>query len=498
MLLMKNITKEFSGVKALDNVTLKAEEGRVLGLLGINGAGKSTLMNILGGVFPPTKGEIYLNDKQLKVSSPMDAYHKGIAFIHQEPQFFLSLTVAENIFISDLYTGKCPLFTDKKKMMDKAEECLKILNAQIKPQQLLEDIAIGQRQVIEIVRALVSGANVVIFDEPTSSLSLNEKENLFKTIGRLKNEGKIIIYISHFLDEIMEICDDYLVLRDGQQVGSGLIKDTSKRELSNEIIGQELEVLEKADAITEEREIELKAENIWNGRLLDNVGFELKKGEILGLWGLMGSGRTELIRAMLGLDKDSGADVSINKEGKLSKISNGELLETVGYVTEGRHFDGVFMSMPIWENITSASTGKYVKNKLGFMDNKREHEKAKEMIKLLSIKTPSDEAHISTLSGGNQQKVIFAKWMAKNSDIYILDEPTRGVDVGAKFGIHELIRQLASEGKSVLLITSEVDEMTALANRVLVLRNGRFQAELEGDDISTTNLMRISLEGVNN
>lgn len=496
MLTMSNISKRFQGVQALDNVTMVAKEGRVLGLVGINGAGKSTLMNILGGVFKQDSGKIILNDKELSFQSPIDAYNEGIAFIHQEPQFFLSLTVAENIFISDLYMSKCPIFTDKKKMMQEASKYLAILGTDIKPQQLLEDVAIGQRQVIEIVRALVAGANVIIFDEPTSSLSLNEKENLFKTIRRLKEEGKIIIYISHFLDEIIDICDDFLVLRDGKMVKSGFIKDTDKKGISNMIIGQELERLQKESVDTTTKETLLQVENVYHSNLLKGVSFELKKGEVLGIWGLMGSGRTELIRAILGLDRVPAGKSYINSGGTMKEIKKEALLRSVGYVTEGRHFDGLFLSMPVWKNITSANMDAYSSNGIKFMDDQKERNKAQDLIKLLNIKVPNPNVKVSNLSGGNQQKVIFAKWMDKGADIFILDEPTRGVDVGAKLGIHKIIRDLAAQGKAVLLVTSEVDEMADLADRVLILRNGNIVSELSGSNINNANLMHLALEGV--
>jgi ABC-type sugar transport system ATPase subunit len=495
MLKMSNITKEFPGVKALDNVCLYAEEGRVLGLIGINGAGKSTLMNVLGGVYKPDGGTIELDGKEMIFHSPSDAYNAGIAFIHQEPQYFLSLTVAENIFISDLYM-KNKVFTDKKKMMEEAEKYLSIIASNIRPDQLLENVAIGQRQVIEIVRALTAGANVIIFDEPTSSLGRQEKENLFKTINKLKAEGKIIIYISHYLDEIMEICDDYIVLRDGKLVNQGLISETDKSGLSNMIIGQKLEHLKKKSIDTRDRETVLTVEDIHYGNLLHGVGFELKKGEVLGIWGLMGSGRTEMIRAMLGLDRVPGGKAYINENGNKLPIKKNELLRKVGYITEGRHFDGLFLSKPVWKNVTSANLDAYTSKIFHMLNIKKEYEDTKKYIDLLQIKVPNAGVKMATLSGGNQQKAVFAKWICKGADIFILDEPTRGVDVGAKLGIHKIIRELASQGKSVILITSEADEMVDLADRVLILRGGKIISEQTGADINQKNLMMIALQGV--
>ena len=309
MLIMKNISKKYQGVQALNNVSLTAKEGRILALVGINGAGKSTLMNVLGGVIKPDEGEILLNDEKLEFNMPKEAQNKGIAFIHQEPLFFSSLTVAENIFISDLRMAKIPIFTNKKHMLQETSKYIKLLGANISPNKLMEDVAIGDRQVIEISRAFVQGAKIIIFDEPTSSLSLNEKDHLFNTIRKLKDEGHIIIYISHFLDEIIELCDDYLVLRDGKMVGTGMVSDIDKNKLVHLIIGQELEKLKKDNNIQQEKKAILKVENIKYGNLLKDVGFELQKGEVLGIWGLMGSGRTELLRAMFGLERVDGGRI---------------------------------------------------------------------------------------------------------------------------------------------------------------------------------------------
>ena len=495
MLEMKNITKSFPGVKALDDVSITAKEGRVLALLGINGAGKSTLMNILGGVFKPTAGTMLLDGKELSFSNPKESMESGIAFIHQEPQFFTSLTVAENIFISNLRTSSVPVFIDRRKMDQETKKYLKYLGADIPPRTLIEDVAMGQRQVVEIVRALVFGASVIIFDEPTSSLSLNEKNNLFKTIRNLRDEGKTIIYITHFLDEVQEVCDDYVVLRDGKFVGEGEVKNVTQDQLVEQIIGQKLQKLEKEDIETQDLETLLHVENINYGNLVENVTFDLKKGEVLGLWGLMGSGRTETVRAMFGLEKTEGGKIALNLDGKMTPIKKKNLLKYCGYVTEGRHQDGLFLSMPVWENITATDMGKYTNTALKFMKKNEEIATAEEYVKLLEIKVPDSKVLASQLSGGNQQKVVFAKWMNKHPKVFVMDEPTRGVDVGAKLGIHKIIRQLAADGMGVLLITSEADEMSELADRVLVLRNGNIIEEVIGSDINSANLMNLSLEG---
>jgi ABC-type sugar transport system ATPase subunit len=498
VLKMDNISKRFPGVQALDNVSLVAKEGRVLALVGINGAGKSTLMNILGGVYKPDEGEMFIDDIPLVLSSPKEAKERGIAFIHQEPLFFSSLTVAENIFISDLYMSKIPVFINKGRMLKETLKYIKLLGADIPPNKLMGDVTIGERQVIEIARAFAQGAKVLIFDEPTSSLSLNEKENLFNTIRKLRNEGHIIIYISHFLGEIIELCDDYLVLRDGKVVGTGLVCDIDKNRLINLIIGQELERLKKGEVARQEEEIILKVENMQYGNLLKDISFELQKGEVLGIWGLMGSGRTELLRAMFGLERVKGGKVYIRKNEVLKRIKKSDLLKACGYVTEGRHTDGLFLSMPVWKNVTAANLGKYTSTALKLMNEKQEVKETTEYIDILSIKVPNSKVRASQLSGGNQQKVVFAKFMNKRPGIFVMDEPTRGVDVGAKLAIHKIIRQLAKEGVGVLLITSETDEMVGLADRVLILRDGVITNELIGSDINNVSLMHLALEGEKN
>lgn len=496
MLQMLHIEKQFPGVRALDDVTLEAHSGEVLALIGINGAGKSTLMNVLGGVIRCDAGQILLDGQEHSFSSPKEAEKAGISFIHQEPVFFYSMTVAENIFLSHLYKSRIlPCFTDTRRAIQESSKLLKMLGAAINPRSKMEDISIGERQIVEIARALAAGSSIVIFDEPTSSLSLNEKQNLFRIIRTLREEGKTIIYISHFLDEVKQICDRYLVMRDGQVSGSGMVKDVEQSDLAEMIIGQKLEKISREKSTVEKGETILKVEHIRSGKLLQDVCFELHKGEILGLWGLMGSGRTETIRAMFGLDRVDGGEVSFTaKDGSLQPVRKKDLLKKCGYVTESRHTDGVFLPMPVWKNITATALTKY-SNGGSFMNTAAEQQTANKFIQLLSIRVPDCFTPVEQLSGGNQQKVIFAKWLNKELDVLVLDEPTRGIDIGAKLEIYELIRDLAAQGKAVLLITSEIDEMVDLANRVIVLRDGRIVAEETDEGIESTNLMHLALEG---
>lgn len=497
MLEMNHITKQFPGVLALDDVTLKAESGKVLALIGINGAGKSTLMNILGGILKQDEGDILIDGKSITLNSPKDAEKNGIAFIHQEPLFFASMSVAQNVFIGNLFQGAVSVLTDNAKAEKEAKKYLELLGANdINPHSAMEDITIGARQMVEIARALAMGANIIIFDEPTSSLSLHEKNKLFKVINRLKNEGKIIIYISHFLDEITVLCDDYLVLRDGVRSGAGVVEGLQKADLVTMIIGQKPAAAEKKAAVHWSDEVILKVNQIISGNLLRGVSFELRKGEILGIWGLMGSGRTELVRAMLGLDRADAGEIFFKEEGgTLTKIRKNTLLKKIGYVTESRHYDGLFLNMDITNNCTAAKLDSYCSKRLKFLNVNKEAEETRELIRKLNIKVPDEKTRASQLSGGNQQKVVFAKWLNKGAPVLVLDEPTRGVDVGSKMEIYKTIKKIAADGTSVLLISSEVDEMVDLSDRVIVLQGGRIIESVEGSDINNSNLMELALGG---
>ena len=497
MLEMNHITKQFPGVLALDDVTLKADPGRILALIGINGAGKSTLMNILGGILKQDKGDILINEKSVSMNSPKDAEKNGIAFIHQEPLFFASMSVAQNVFIGNMFKGAVPILTDNAKAEKEAKKYLELLGANdISPHSAMEDITIGARQMVEIARALAMGANTIIFDEPTSSLSLHEKNKLFEVIRKLKHEGKVIIYISHFLEEITELCDDYLVLRDGKMSGTGVVEGLEKADLVTMIIGQKPAVIEKKTVKRQLDEVVLKVDRIVSGNLLRGVSFELKKREILGIWGLMGSGRTELVRAIVGLDRIDGGMVLFKEEGgTLTKIKRSTLLRKIGYVTESRHYDGLFLNMDITNNCTAAKLDSYCSNGLKFIDVNKEAEDARTLIKSVNIKVPDEKTRASQLSGGNQQKVVFAKWLNKGAPVLILDEPTRGVDVGSKMEIYKTIKKIAAEGTSVILVSSEVDEMVDLSDRVIVLQGGRIVKDVEGPDININNLMELALGG---
>ncbi len=490
---MSGISKAFPGVQALDEVSLVGHAGEVIGLVGVNGAGKSTLMNILGGIYRPDSGEIRINGEVAALLSPKDADRHGIAFIHQELLFFASQTVAENIFIANLPSSRLlAIFVDKKAANEKAQTYLSMLGAEIKSTSRMEELSVGEKQIVEIARALATGSEIVIFDEPTSSLSVREKQGLFDIIRRLKSEGKTIIYISHFLDEIMELCDSFFVLRNGRVEGKGRIEDTTKNDIIRMVVGQDVGALQ-AHARPAKSAPVLKVEHLQSGNLLEDISFELFEGEILGIWGLMGSGRTELIRAMLGLDPLDGGTVLYAEDGELRPIAPSLLLQHAGYVTESRHADGLFDAEPVWKNITATNLGAYVSGLWRFLDTRREANAASDFVRSMDIKTPDHTTAVKNLSGGNQQKVIFSKWLNKHPKLLILDEPTRGVDIGAKREIGNLIKSLAGEGTATLLITSEVEEMVQLCDRVLVLRDGTIVNAVDGRQIDEARLMAMAL-----
>lgn len=491
---MSAICKAFPGVRALEDVSFEARAGEIVGLVGVNGAGKSTLMNILGGIYQPDEGKIFINEEQIVVRSPKEAGRYGISFIHQEPQFFATQSVAENIFISHLFTNPTVSFIVDKKVVDReARRHLQTLGSDIQPKAKVGSLSVGERQIVEIARALAMGSEIVILDEPTSSLSFKEKETLFKVVKRLKLDGKAIIYITHFLDEVLELCDKFVVLRNGQLHGQGPIKDVTKDDIIKLIIGRDATV-ESASGRRGKGDIALRVEKFRSPQLSQDISLDLYQGEILGLWGLMGSGRTELLRAMLGLDRIEGGVLFLRMGAWTEKIQPRKLLKLCGYITENRHADGLFLSQPVWKNITATALTRYVSKFLRFLNVAEELKASTTHIQALRIATGQGPySRAETLSGGNQQKVIFAKWLNRQPKILLLDEPTRGVDVGAKMEIRGLIRTLARDGAAILLITSEVEEMVSLSDRVLVLRGGQIVGTVEGADINNAMLMRLAL-----
>jgi len=484
LLEIQEITKVFPGVRALDDVSITAAGGEITGLIGVNGAGKSTLMKILGGVEAATSGRILLNGRELHINSPQDAEKYGVGFIHQEPVMFNYMTVAENICISRL-KGRISY----KKINEIAKQYLAMMGCDINPKAKVGDLPIGDRQMVEIARALSAGGKVLLFDEPTASFSDKERVRLFEVIRGLKEQGAIIFFISHFLDEVQELTDKTVVLRDGKVAITGVTAEIPRSEILNNMIGGQVQRLEERGE-GGLGPVVFKVKDITAGKAPNHISFELRAGEIVGLWGLMGSGRTELMRAIYGLDKADGGKVYIDTgDNQLRHVRFDNVRDYCGYVTEARHDDGLFLPWPIWKNLAAPNLKSFLKRRSPFLDYKAQREAAKEYVKKLNVKTPSVEVKLESLSGGNQQKVIMAKWLMRRPSVFLLDEPTRGVDVGAKAEIHKMIQELAREGTAVLVVSSEIEEISSLSDRVMVMNRGKIVAEVSKSEIEKEVLM---------
>ncbi|MDR1509784.1 MAG: sugar ABC transporter ATP-binding protein [Synergistaceae bacterium] len=491
---IRNNHKRFPGVYALKNASIDAYPGEVLALLGVNGAGKSTLMNILGGVLQADEGEIFINGTEAKILSPRDSEKYGIAFIQQEIQLFYNMTVYENIFLinlKDYKKYKMLPFLDKKLLREKAAGLLSTLGCYVNPNRKVNTLSVGEQQMVQIARALSQGGEILLFDEPTSSLSMKEKEKLFEIIRHLRDSQKTIIYITHYLDEVEKICDKVVIMRDGQIVGYGHALDFDKKRISDLMtpLERSFSKIESASA----GKIVLSIRNLSGLKYPIGVNFDLHKGEVLGLWGLLGSGRSETIRTTLGFDEKISGEILYTKNGELEPIEPKKLFKECGYVTEGRHFDGLFLPMPLWENITSANLHTFSRNFFRVLNKKKEKNEGEKYIGEMRIASPDCDMLTQQLSGGNQQKVVIAKWLSKKSDILFLDEPTRGVDVGSKMEIQYLIRKLASEGVSCVVVSSEVEEIQEICDRIIVLREGAVAAELSKSEINNQRLIKACL-----
>ena len=485
---LDKISKRFPGNLALNEATLKVHAGEVHALMGANGAGKSTLMNVLGGLLPKDSGQIYLDGKGVEIRNAAEAAALKIAFVHQELNMLLTMTVAENIFIGSLPSqSRTPAWVfDRREALSGADHLLQRLGCHFTSDELVENLSTGDRQMVEIARAIREEPRVIIFDEPTSSLTGQEKHRLFGIIRLLKAHGSMIIYITHFTDEVFEICDRITVMRNGQTVSTGLVAESSPAEIVRQMIGDPMltaAAFERTQApvqlLGRQDQILVQANGISRRGVLKNIGLTLHVGEIVGLWGLLGSGRTELARALLGLDAiDSGELFLRNAStGVLERVSPAKLREATGFVTEDRRGEGLFLPLSVTENISMPSLARLL-GRGGLINRKRERLFSAEKVKALKIKLASVAQPVGTLSGGNQQKVVLARWLATEPRLFLLDEPTRGVDVLTKAEILDLASELARAGKSVLLICSEIDEIMRISHRYLVFRRGEIVQEL--------------------
>ena len=488
LLRLNGITKIFPGTVALSDVSFSVNKAEIHAIVGENGAGKSTLMNIISGSLLPDKGEIYLEGKKVNIRSPRDAQNLGISIVHQELALCPHLTVAENIYIGRL-PEKSAKIVDFKKLNQMSQEVLSLFDeVNIKPTDKVANLNVAQQQIVEIAKAITFNCKLLILDEPTSALSEADAAVLFKIIKDLKAKGISILYISHRLREIFELADRITVLRDGRYITTLNTAETNPDQVVSLMVGREIKEMypPKADRIGKEI---FRVENISSDKV-QNVSFALHEGEVLGFAGLVGAGRTELAQTICGiLPKHCG---EIYLEGKKIEINSLEdaIKHKIGYVTEDRKQYGLFLKLPVAHNV-SAIHLKYDYKRL-LIERQKELSLAQEFVKKLNVKTSSYLQLVMSLSGGNQQKVMIAKWLAINPRILILDEPTRGIDVGAKAEIHTLLRELAKNGIGIILISSEMPEIIGMCDRVIVMREGRVTGELSGDKITEENIMQLA------
>ena len=476
ILSMKGITKFFSGVAALKNAALDLKAGEVVALMGENGAGKSTLMKILTGIYSKDSGEIQYMGQEVCFKGPAESEEAGISIVHQELNMMNDLTVAQNLFIGrEEMNG---FLIDDKKMNEKARELFKVLKIDINPAEKIGNLTVGKQQMVEIAKAISSKAKVIIFDEPTAALTDSEIEELFKVIRDLKKQGTGMVYISHRMDEINVISDRVIVMRDGEYVGTLITKECCKDDIIKLMVGRAIFGEPKiASNVAKDAPVVLKCENLNRGKAVKDVSFELRKGEILGFSGLMGAGRTEVARLIFGADKKDSGKIFINGKEVTIHTPQDAVAHGIGYLSEDRKRYGLIVDKSVEENTVISSLNDFVKGI--FIDKAKSKEVSQKYVESLKTKTPSVSQLVKKLSGGNQQKVVIAKWLVKNSDILIFDEPTRGIDVGAKSEIYALMERLAKEGKSIIMISSELPEVLRMSDRVIVMCEGRITGILD-------------------
>ena len=489
ILKMDNIHKAFPGVKALDGVKLHVRKGTVHAFMGENGAGKSTLMKTLIGLYQPDDGTINFKGKNVSFTTTHDALNLGISMIHQELNPVPYMTVAENVYLGrEPYRGKLPLI-DHKKMQNDCKELLEGLDINIDPNTKMVELSVANMQMIEIAKAISYDSDLVIMDEPTSAITEKEVEHLFRMINKLRDREVAVIYITHKMDEVFKIADEVTVLRDGTYIGTHPASEMDNNKLVQMMVGRELtQVFHKEEA--EITDVKIKVDNLSRQGYFENVSFEVRKGEIFGIAGLMGAGRTEVVECLFGVTaKDSGTIYIDGKEIKIDTPKDA-IAHKMALLTEDRKLTGCYLVLSVRDNLIAASVDKYLKGFL--LDGKLIEECCNEEVVRLGVKTPSLDQKIMNLSGGNQQKVLISRWLMTDPDILILDEPTRGIDVGAKAEIHKLMSKLAQEGKTIIMISSELPEVLGMSDRVMVMSEGKVSGIVNRDEATQEKILHLA------
>jgi len=483
-----NISKRFPGVLALDGVSASIERGTCHALIGENGAGKSTLGKILAGVHQADGGELRLDGRVIHPTSPLVARQLGIAMVHQELAFCPNLSVAENLCLGDLPRGPFG-WLDRWRLYSHARDMLAAVHSDIDPNTLIGSLSTGQEQLVQIAAAVGTGARVIVMDEPTSSLSLAEARELFTLVRTLRDRGITLIYVSHRMDEIFDLCDNLTVLRDGRHVFTGSVAATTPARVVNQMIGRELLVKTHGHLDRETGAVELAVSRLSNPPRFADVSFSIRAGEIVGLAGIIGAGRSEMAQAILGLDPEATGTVMVRGRPLAPDSIEAALAAGIGLVPEDRKRQGLVLGLNCRENTSLAALP--LLTSAGWVRRAEERALAKKYADRLRVKAPTIETGVGTLSGGNQQKIALAKWLARDCSVLIVDEPTRGIDVGAKAEIYQLLDELACEGKAILVISSELPELIGLCRRILVMRQGRLAGEVSKEEFSEERLMGI-------
>jgi len=484
ILSVKGVSKSFPGVKALDSVSIDCRRGSVHGVVGENGAGKSTLMKILSGVYTKDSGTVVFDGNVIEQTTPIQSLKRGLSIIYQEFNLVNTLTVGENIFL-----GRFSEMKGMRNIHKKARELLDSIGSAISTHRVVGELSAAEKQMVEITKALSFNSKLIIMDEPSSSLTADELKRLFAIIGDLRKKGVTIIYISHKLDEIFELCDIVTIIRDGKVIDTKPIGDLTRGEMIAKMVGREIEnEFPPRPHCAGDTLMEVKTIRT---RKLKDISFELKKGEILGLVGLVGAGRTEIIRAIYGADKAKELRILINGRLADTKKPRKAMVEGIGLVPEDRKLEGLVLPFSVQANIAMASLPRI--SRFGFINRSKEKDISDRQIKNLAVKTPSPHTKVVNLSGGNQQKCIMGRWFEINPDILILDEPTRGIDVGTKYEIYLLIKEIAERGGSVIMISSELPEVLAMSNRVLTICEGRITGEFNPESDSVYDIMNAAI-----